>query len=142
MRYYHCRSRSAFTLLELMLAISMLAVGLTAVVSTYLLALDWSSQVRIDLTALQAGRIAIADATLLTDEDDNMLSFRNDDELAQGWLNNYYIIRTCNPSDVELLPNNGGKYITVRVKIYYGGDEEDGRLVHHLIGRQILANGY
>ena len=136
------KSISAFTLLEVMIAISMLAVGLTAVVSTFLMALDWSSQVRIDLTALQAGRIAISDATLLVDRNENPLSFRNDAEEAKGWLNNYFIVRTCDPSERELLPNNGGTYQLVRIEVYYGGDDEDGTLVQHLTGRQILPPGY
>ena len=136
------RQRSAFTLIEVTIAIAMLAVGLTAVVSTFLMALDWSSQVRIDLTALQSGRIAITDATLLTDHNDVPLTHRNDDEEAKGWLNGYFIVRNCDPSEIELLPNNGGQYLTIRIKVYYGGDDEDGRLVQELIGRQILPMSY
>ena len=62
-------NRSGFTLLEVALAIGVLVVGITAVVSVYMVSLGWAGEIRVDLTALQTARIVMIDAGVLTDDD-------------------------------------------------------------------------
>jgi type II secretory pathway pseudopilin PulG len=136
------RQRQAFTLLEIALSIGILAFGLTAVVTVYMVSLKWAEEIRVDLTALQTARVALYDAGVLLNDDDTPTSFSNRDEEAKGWMNDYYVVRTYDKSEAINLPNNGGLYTHVRVKIYYGGNDKDGQLAHEMVSHYIIPKAY
>ncbi len=136
------RNRSAFTLLEVALSIGILVVGLTAVVSVYMVALGWSEEIRVDLTALQTGRIVLADAGVLADKNDVPLGLTNKDSTAKGWVNDYFVVRSFNPAETTTLPNGAGDYTEVRVQVYYGGNDSDGKLAHQLFCHQVILPEY
>lgn len=133
---------SGFTLLEVVLSIAILTVGLTAVVSVYMVALSWVSEIRVDLTALQTARIVMVDAGVLTDEDDVNAGFNNRDVKASGWVNDYFVVRSYDPSRTITLPNGGGDYVETVVKVFAGGNENDGALVQQLCCHQIIPLEY
>lgn len=141
-RVWSDKRSSGFTLLEVVLSIAILTVGLTAVVSVYMVALSWVSEIRIDLTALQTARIVMVDAGVLTDESDVSAGFNNRSVKASGWVNDYFVVRTYDPAQAVSLPNNGGDYVKVVVKVYAGGDENDGALAQHLFCHQIIPKEY
>ncbi len=134
--------RTAFTLLEVALSIGVFVVGLTAVVSVYMVSLNWAEEIRVDLTALQTARVVIADAGVITNKDDSNAGCSNRDTEAKGWVNDYYVVRRYDPALVTTLPNNAGDYVRVRVQVYYGGDDKDGQLAHELFCHQILLKAY
>ena len=136
------RHRSGFTLLEVALAIGVLSVGLTAVVSLYMVSLKWAEEIRIDLTALQSGRMALTDANIILNYDYTYSDHKNNDAVAKGYVNDYFIVRKYDTSKAVSLPNNLGQYGPVVVEVYYGGTDEDGRLVHELHGTQIIHKDY
>ncbi len=138
----HCRLESGFTLIEIAMSIAVFAFGLTAVIVVYMVTLRWAEEVRIDLTALQSGRAALHDCSILRNYQGQPLLLDNRDAEAKGWLNNYYIVRNCFLSDGITLPDNYGLYVDVVVKVYYGGTDEDGRLVHQLHSQQIIPGEY
>ncbi|NRA39624.1 MAG: type II secretion system protein [Planctomycetes bacterium] len=140
--------RSAFTLLEVALSIGILVVGLTGIISVYMVSLSWAEEIRVDLTALQTARIVLADATILTDENDLPQNFDNRDTEAKGWVNDYFAVRTFDEAESVDLPGAGngvgsaGEYVKVRVQVYYGGNDEDGLLAHELFCHQIILPEY
>lgn len=136
------KTRGAFTLLEVALSIGVLMVGLTAVISVYMVSLGWAEEIRVDLTALQTARIVMADAAVLTDDKDVPAGYTNRDPEARGWINDYYVVRSFDPAAVETLPHNGGDYVKLEVKVYYGGDDSDGMLAHRLFCHQVLLKEY
>ena len=136
------QQRAAFTLLEVALAIGVLVVGLTAVVSVYMVSLNWAEEIRVDLTALQTARVVMADAGVLTNKDDTNAGYSNRDTTAMGWVNDYFVLRSYDPAQTTVLPNNGGNYVHVKVQVYYGGDNTDGQLAHELYCHQILLTAY
>ena len=140
--FHRNQQRSAFTLLEIALAIGILSIGLTAIVSVYMLALSWTEEIRVNLTALKTGRAVLADAGILMDEQRNSLGFSNGDAEAKGWANNYFIVRTIDTSKSVALENDAGTYVNVKVEVYSGGNDSDGLLVHQIFCHQILPKGY
>ncbi len=136
------RRVSAFTLLEVMLALAVLVTGLTSVISIYMVSLTWIEEIRVDLTALQSGRIALVDAGALRAADNKPLNQSNLDIQAKGWLNDYYIVRTVKRPTHIIHPLSAGTYITVRIQVYYGGTDEDGLLAHDFSCDQIIPAGY
>ena len=134
--------RGGFTLLEIALSIGILSIGLTAVVSVYILALSWTEEIRVNLTALKTGRAVLADAGILMDKNRNPLDLSNRDEEAKGWANNYFMVRSYDPSESIALDNDAGLYIKVKVEVYTGGDDTDGLLVHQIFCHQILPREY
>ncbi len=141
-KFHRAQQRGAFTLLEIALAIGILSIGLTAVVSVYMLALSWTEEIRVNLTALKTGRAALADAGILMDKKRNPLDLSNSDAEAKGWANNYFIVRTIDTSKSVTLDNDAGTYVEVKVEVYSGGDDTDGLLVHQIFCHQILPKGY
>lgn len=136
------RTLSAFTLMEVMLSLAVLVSGLTSVVSIYMVSLTWIEEIRVDLTALQSGRIALVDAGSLRGHDGSPLHQGNLDAVAKGWLNDYYIVRTVTrPSDVEH-PSSAGTYVRVRIQVYYGGSDNEGLLAHDFMCDQIIPVEY
>ena len=134
--------RSAFTLLEVALSIGVLVVGLTAIVSVYMVSLNWAEEIRVDLTALQTARVVLADAGVLTNKDDTNAGCDNPDTEAKGWVNDYFMLRSYDPALTTTLPNDAGDYVQVRVQVYYGGDNTDGQLAHELYCHQIILKAY
>ena len=133
------RGYSAFTLLEVIVALSVLIVGITASTRVYTLILKWSEEVRVDMTALETGRTALYNAAVLTDRQGNVKSHKNDDVQAAGWLNVYYVVREIDETKTKILPDEYGKYVHISIRVYYGGDDTDGALVHSLESREIIA---
>ena len=107
-RPFHRAQQQGFTLLEVALSIGILSFGLTAVVSVYMLSLKWAEEIRVDLTAMQSGRVALFDAGVLLDKDDNPANFNNRDELAKGYVNDYFIVRSYDKSQSVTLSNKMG----------------------------------
>ncbi len=138
----HSINRQGFTLLEVALSIGILSFGLTAVVSVYMLSLKWAEEIRVDLTALQSGRIALSDAGILLDKDDNSANHSNRDEIARGYVNDYFVVRSYDKSESVALPNKMGEYTAVSVKVYYGGDDTDGVLAHEIFCHYIIPESY
>lgn len=136
------RHGSGFTLIEIAMSIAVFAFGLTAVIVVYMVTLRWAEEVRIDLTALQSGRAVLRDCSILRDKQDQALLLNNREPEAKGWVNNYYFVRSYSLADAIVLPDNYGLYVDVVVKVYYGGTEVDGRLVHQLCSHQIIPGAY
>ena len=133
---------AAFTLLEVMLALAVLVTGLTAVISIYMVSLTWIEDIRVDLTALQSGRVALVDAGALRSKENVPLNKGNLDLVAKGWLNDYYIVRTVKQPTDKVHPATAGTYVTVRIQVYFGGTDEDGLLAHDFSCDQIVPAGY
>ena len=140
--YKHGKHRLGFTLLEVMLALAVLVTGLTAVVSIYMVSLQWIEEIRVDLTALQTGRAVLADAGILTDRDHARLNHSNKDAEAKGWLNDYYVVRTTEEVVRPNFPVSAGTYLHVRIQVYFGGTDEDGILAHDFTCDQIMLEEY
>ncbi len=136
------QSRLAFTLIEVALSLAVLVTGLTAIISIYMVSLQWVEEIRIDLTALQTGRIALADAGVLMDKDNNRLGQKNTDTTSKGWINDYYIVRSVETPSYPNFPGSAGKYLRVTIQVYYGGTEEDGLLAHEFSVDQIMPKEY
>ena len=71
-----------------------------------------------------------------------MQGFTNRDAHAAGWINDYYAVRTFDPSETVTLPNSSGAYTKVEVQVYFGGNSDDGTLEHRLFCHQILLEEY
>ncbi len=139
------RGDKGFTLLEVALSIGILSFGLTAVVSVYMLSLSWAEEIRIDLTALQSGRAALYDAGILLTDADASAGYDNNDDVASGYVNDYYIVRTYDDATKVNVPDvtdKLGLYVEVHVKVYYGGNDQDGELVQELFSHQIIHTEY
>ncbi|NRA36989.1 MAG: type II secretion system protein [Planctomycetes bacterium] len=138
------KSTTAFTLIEIALSLAILITGLTAVISIYMVSFQWIEEIRVDLTALQTGRVIMVDAGLLMDENDARLEKSNLDASAKGWINDYYVVRTVETQTVPgfTASDKAGTYITVRIQVYYGGTDEDGLLSHDFSCDQIIPYGY
>ena len=136
------QQRSAFTLLEVSLSMGILIVGLTSIVSVYMLTLSWVDEIRINLTALKTGRIVLYDAGVLMDDEGTRLTFNNLDAEAKGWVNNYFVVRTVDVASQQTLPNNAGSYVDVHVTVYAGGNDDDGTLTHEIFSKQFVNGDY
>ncbi len=136
------KSIEGFTLIEIVLAMAVLGLGMATVMTVFMTSLRWAEEVKLDLTALQAGRIALYDAGVLHDQTNTPLGFKNDEAEVKGWLNTYYIVRTVPTTRKHTINQKGGDFVEVAVKVYYGGDDTTGELVHHLIMQQIIPDGY
>lgn len=136
------RSDQGFTLIEIVLAMAVLGLGMATVMTVFMTSLRWAEEVKLDLTALQAGRIALYDAGVLYDNNLQPLNFKNDVAEAKGWLNTYYIVRSIDAARTVNIIKKGGDFVHVDVKVYYGGDDATGELVHHLQMQQIIPDGY
>ncbi len=134
--------KSAFTLIEVALSLAVLVAGLTAVISIYMVSLQWVEEIRVDLTAMQTGRIVLADAGVLMDKDDNRLGLKNTDPEAKGWLNDYFILRTVTTPAISHFDSSAGRYVTVRIRVYHGGTDQDGVLAHDFHCDQIILKDY
>ena len=119
-------------------------MGLTSILSIYMLSLQWVEEIRVDLTALQTGRAVLADAGILTDKNNDPIlpGPSNLDAVAKGWLNDYFVVRRIDAADVVNLPKGAGKYVTVHIQVYYGGDDQDGVLAHDFYFDQIIPGEY
>lgn len=138
----HYQSKSAFTLIEVVLSLAVLTAGLTAIVSVYMVSLQWIEEIRVDLTALQTGRAALADASLLMDENNIRLGHSNTDNEAKGWLNDYYVVRTVETPSYPNFPGSAGEYLRVRIQVFFGGTDEDGVMAHDFYSDQIMPAEY
>lgn len=136
------KRQAGFTLIELALSIAVFAFGLTAVTVIYMVTLRWAEEVRIDLTALQSGRAVLDDASILKDRDDKPLAFTNLSPEAKGWNNDYFCIRSYDAAKAVTLPDKCGVFVDVRVEVYFGGDDKDGRKVHQLRKYMIVPESY
>ena len=135
-------ARSAFTLIEATLALGVLTFGLTAVVAVYMISLTWIEEIRVDMTALQTGRIVLASADVLTDKDNDPAGYNNLDTVAKGWVNDYFVVRTVEEPSYPNFDKTVGTYLRVRIQVYYGGTEEDGLLAHDFYCDQIMPPEY
>ncbi|NRA37423.1 MAG: hypothetical protein HRU15_04740 [Planctomycetes bacterium] len=138
--YHRTGNRAAFTLIEIAMSIGILTFGITAVIAVYLTALKWAEEIRVDLTAMHSGKACLFDASLLFDGSNSPA--RNDDAIASGWVNDYFIYRTVDTGNAINIINNGGKFSEVTVQVYYGGNNTDGRLIHSITVPQILPSTY
>ncbi len=136
------QQRAAFTLIETTLALGVLIFGLTAIVSVYMISLSWIEEIRIELTALQTGRIVLADASVLRNRDDTPAGCSNLDETAKGWVNDYFVVRTVEKPSYPDFDSAVGTYLRVRIQVYFGGDDEDGLLAHDFYSEQIMPAEY
>jgi type II secretory pathway pseudopilin PulG len=127
------KTTSAFTLVEIALAMAVMAVGLAAVTSVYMTGLRWLSEGRSDWGALQAGRLALHNATLLRQEPNSPERASNQRYGdADGWLNGFYIVRKLD-KDGETTDFRthikGGAFQPIRIQVYVGGNQTSGELV-------------
>lgn len=134
--------KDGFTLIEVAIAIGVLSFGLTAILIVYLTSLRWAEEIRIDLTSLHSARAAIFDAAMLTDESNVSLGFTNTDAMAEGWMNDYYIVRTASPQVIDPGLSAVGSYYEIKVQVYYGGNSDTGRFVQELNSEQFVPSGY
>ncbi|MFW5830412.1 MAG: type IV pilus modification PilV family protein [Planctomycetota bacterium] len=132
------RLRAGFTLIEVAVAIGLLAIGLAAVTSVYLTGLRWAEESRSLYTGTETGRQVLLEAGLLSDTPQAAISagHSNGDTAASGWLNGYFVLRE--EVDREDLPASAGILQTVRIRVYAGGDDRSGRLVQDMIGSVLL----
>lgn len=139
---YYKRHRQAFTLIETTLAMAVLIIGLTAIVSVYMVSLQWIEEIRVDLTALQTGRVVLADAGVLMDDNNDRKGLSNLEPEAKGWVNDYFVVRTVETPPYPLFDSTAGKYLRVRIQVFYGGTDEDGLLAHDFTSEQIVPKEY
>lgn len=140
--HLYLRRSDAFTLLEVALAIGILAFGITAVVTVYMVSLKWAESIRVDLTALQTGRVVLFDAGIISDKDGTPSGLSNRDELSKGYVNDYFVVRSYDKSKAIALPPGMGDYVQVRVQVFYGGTDADGKLAHEVFCSQIIPKSY
>jgi type II secretory pathway pseudopilin PulG len=139
---YQRNNRSAFTLIEVTLALGVLTFGLTAIVAVYMVSLSWIEEIRVDLTALQTGRMVLADAGVLSDKDDVPSGYSNLDATAKGWVNDYFVVRTVEKPSYPNFDSTVGTYLRVQIQVYFGGTDEDGLLAHDFYCEQIMPSEY
>ena len=135
-------NRSAFTLIEVAISIGILSFGLTAILVVYLTSLRWAEEIRIDMTSLHMARAAVYDAGVLTDKDDVGKGYDNSDTPAEGYVNDYYVVRTFVEDPLPGMVSSIGRYVTVNVEVFYGGDKDTGRPVQNIECDQFLLSGY
>ena len=136
------RHNQGFTLIEVAISIGILSFGLTAILLVYLTSLRWAEEVRIDLTGLHSARGALYNASHLTDAKGVPLGCKNTDVVAEGWVNDYYVVRASQKKAMPVEMNSLGEYYEVRVQLYYGGNQDDGRLVQELGTDILVPAGY
>lgn len=126
------RSRSGFTLIEVALAIAILAAGSTACIAMFVTGLRWSTEAKINATAPISAQ-AVSETPHVLDLDPRNTGPFTYTSDCEGWINNYYAVRTVTDL-VQLIDDGGnptGGYVcTVDVDMYHGGDKNDGDVVY------------
>ena len=129
------KQRSGFTLIEVAIAIAILAAGSTACITMFITGLKWTEEVKINASAAFTAQ-SVINAPQVFEEDarnkDAPYLFTKD---SKGWINGYYAVRTV--SDLETIVDRngsatGGYVANITVYIYHGGDESDGELVYSI----------
>lgn len=124
------------------MSIAILSFGLTAILVVYLTALRWAEEIRIDMTSLHSARAVIYDAGILTDENDINLNMKNSDTPVEGFINDYYVVRSFTDEGLDPKLSSIGQYVKINVKVYYGGNQLTGQLVQDINCSQFLLAGY
>ncbi|MFW5828979.1 MAG: hypothetical protein ACOCXA_01845 [Planctomycetota bacterium] len=113
--------RSAFTLVEIALALAVLLVGLTAVTSVYLTGLRWGGEVRHGMSVMRYVHDVANDPRLLTESPGAEPVGDAGTIPSSGWYNGYYFVRARQevaPEDWPIL-SGGTRYETL-ISVYAG----------------------
>ncbi|MFW5828888.1 MAG: type IV pilus modification PilV family protein [Planctomycetota bacterium] len=131
------RMRSAFTLVEVAIAMAVLVIGLSAATGVYITGLRWASETRHQYTATKTAGLVVQDARLLRAglRSEAPAGYDNGHDDAQGWLNGYYCVRTV--TDRTTLPGRGGDLCSLEIRIYADGDASSGELIHTVASTMI-----
>ncbi len=131
------QQRNAFTLIEVILSLTVLIAGMTAAFSVILLGTTWATNSKIANIGYDTGFTVLENARVL-DADPNVSPANpdNDDEIVKGWLNTFFIVREIDTSKTIDF-GNGVKSRTITVRVYHGGTDQDGNLVAQITGKVI-----
>ena len=126
--------RQGFTLIEVALAMAILAAGSTACLAMFITGLRWTTQAKINASApLSAQSVSDTPQVLgLDPRNSGPFEYTKD---CEGWINNYYAVRTVTDLITHTDRNGsdtGGYTCTVDVDIFHGGDQNDGELVYSI----------
>ena len=128
------RITKGFTLIEVALAMAILAAGSTACIAMYITGLRWTTEAKINASAPLSAQ-SVSDTPQVLSLDSRNSGTYNYTSDCEGWINNYYAVRTV--SDLITHTdrggsNTGGYTCTVDVDMYHGGDKDGGDLVYSI----------
>ena len=139
--------RSAFTLVEVAISITILVIGLTAAMSLLVVGVGWATDAKVNYTAIDAAQSIIDNPGILakvhaqlppTSSEDSSDPITPLTNVCSGYFNGYFFVRTI-VAAVENLPDSGGTYMTVRIEGYHGGDDQLGTKVVDYHSRVFVA---
>lgn len=108
--------RTAFTLVEVLLAMLVVGLGLLAVVAMTVWGTREGTKAIAMATAYSTARTVMYDPTLVD------AAATVADPSVTGYLNGYFVVRTIEHS--SSLPGSGGTIDNVRVDVYWGNQGE------------------
>lgn len=108
--------RHAFTLIEVLVALLMVALGLVSVISMTLWGTREGTKAIAMATSYGSARTALYDPSTI----DSSASLGS--PTVSGYLNGYYVVRTIESSSI--MPASAGTIDRVRVDVYWGNDGE------------------
>ena len=62
--------------------------------------------------------------------------------MAEGYVNDYYVVRSFTELPLDGAANSIGKFVRVKVEVYYGGDKLSGTKVQNIDFDKFLYAGY
>lgn len=124
--------RDGFTLIEVAISMAILTIGITAAVAMIMTGIKWSTDIKINETALHTCNAVLQDVTAFELDERNAAStYSSNTTSAEGWLNGYYVVRTINSVQTISDSNGGstgGNEIDVTISLYHGGDKDSGEI--------------
>lgn len=144
--------RNAFTFVEVAIAMVVLVVGLTAILSLLFVGLDWGREIRMRTTVVNTARAALDDP-LLVSSSANPAAY----EKVEGYVNGLYVVRDAveYSEDKWMGASRGGRVLTtydladlpgfyanVKVEVYEGvtgGVLSTGNKVYEINGAYYYA---
>ena len=134
MSFNYNYNRHAFTLVEVALAIAILAAGSMACMAMFITGLRWSTEAKINATAAVTAQAVSETPQVLNRDPRNSGPYTYTSD-CEGWINNYFVVRKISNlvtiNDRSASPT-GGYNCTVDVDVFHGGTKDDGELVYSI----------
>ena len=133
---------------KIALWITILVIGLTAAMSLLVVGVGWATDAKVNYTAIDAAQSIIDNPGILakvhaqlppTSSEDSSDPITPLTNVCSGYFNGYFFVRTIDTASKEILPDNGGTFITVRIEAYHGGDDQLGTKVVEYHSRVFVA---
>ena len=128
------QSQIGFTLIEVALAMAILAAGSTACIAMYVTGLRWTTEAKINASAPLSAQ-SVSDTPQILSLDPRNTGPYSYTTNSEGWINNYYAVRQVSDLITHTDRNgsdSGGYTCTVDVDIFHGGDKDGGELVYSI----------